>query len=114
MHTIGRRLTFRLLAGSALAGLAIPRSARAAGKAVTIGIDLSLTGADADTAVRIKDGFMLAIDEANAKGGAGGYHVNVLLLDDGTATAGQYSPRKARQMRVRWSPTLIALQRWGR
>jgi len=30
--------------------------------------------------------------EANAKGGAAGYHLNVLLLDDGTATAGQYDP----------------------
>ena len=42
--------------------------------------------------MRIRDGFMMAIDEANAKGGAAGYHLNVLLLDDGTATAGQYDP----------------------
>ena len=68
------------------------RHGHAADKSVTIGIDLSLTGADAETAVRIRDGFMLAIDEANAKGGAAGYHLNVLLLDDGTATAGQYDP----------------------
>jgi branched-chain amino acid transport system substrate-binding protein len=92
MNTIGRRSTIGLLAGSALAGLAKPHAARAADKSVTVGIDLSLTGADADTAVRIKDGFLMAIDEANAKGGPGGYHVNVLLLDDGTATAGQYDP----------------------
>ena len=92
MNTIGRRSTIGLLAGSALAGLAKPHAGRAADKSVTVGIDLSLTGADADTAVRIKDGFLMAIDEANAKGGPGGYHVNVLLLDDGTATAGQYDP----------------------
>ena len=92
MTALGRRTTFRLLAGSALAGFALPPVGRAASKAVTIGIDLSLTGADADTALRIKDGFLMAIDEANAKGGPGGYHVNVLLLDDGTATAGQYDP----------------------
>jgi branched-chain amino acid transport system substrate-binding protein len=58
-------------------------------------VDLSLTGADAETALRIKDGFLMAIDEANAKGGAGGYHINVLMLDDGTATAGQYDPAQA-------------------
>ena len=76
----------------AAAGILRPYRGIAADKAVTIGIDLSLTGADAETAVRIRDGFMLAIDEANAKGGAAGYHLNVLLLDDGTATAGQYDP----------------------
>ena len=92
MNIIGRRSAFQVLAGSAMAGLAMPYVARAAQKAVTVGIDLSLTGADADTAVRIKDGFLMAIDEANAKGGPGGYHVGVMMLDDGTATAGQYDP----------------------
>ena len=95
MNTIGRRSTFRLLAGSALAGVAGPYAARAAGKSVTVGIDLSLTGADAETAVLIKNGFIMAIDESNAKGGPDGYHINVLLLDDGTATAGQYDPAQA-------------------
>ena len=100
MNAIGRRSLFRLyagrlLAGSALAGVAGSSGARAADKSVTVGIDLSLTGADAETAVRIKDGFMMAIDEANAKGGPSGYHINVLLLDDGTATAGQYDPAQA-------------------
>jgi branched-chain amino acid transport system substrate-binding protein len=95
MNSIGRRSTFRLLAGSALAGVSGPYAARAAGKSVTVGIDLSLTGADAETAVLIKNGFMMAIDESNAKGGPEGYHINVLLLDDGTATAGQYDPAQA-------------------
>ncbi len=92
MQHMTRRSTFRLLATSALATATIPRAGHAEDKAVTIGIDLSLTGADAETAVRIRDGFMMAIDECNAKGGAAGYHLNVLLLDDGTATAGQYDP----------------------
>ena len=93
MNTISRRSTFRLAAGTALAGLAVPSIGRAAdAKSVTVGIDLSMTGADAETAVRIHDGFMLAIDEANAKGGVDGYKINVLMLDDGTATAGQYDP----------------------
>jgi branched-chain amino acid transport system substrate-binding protein len=87
-----RRSTFRLLAGSALAGLLRPKIVSAAGQSVTVGIDLSLTGADAETANLIRDGFMLAIDEANAKGGPAGIHIDVLMLDDGTATAGQYDP----------------------
>jgi branched-chain amino acid transport system substrate-binding protein len=82
----------RLGGAAAAASVLRPYRGFAADKAVTIGIDLSLTGADAETAVRIRDGFMLAIDETNAKGGAAGYHLNVLLLDDGTATAGQYDP----------------------
>src|SRR5215472_6809633 len=69
MNTISRRSTFRLAAGTALAGLAAPSIARAADKSVTV-----------------------AIDQANAKGGMDGYKINVLMLDDGTATAGQYDP----------------------
>ena len=92
MSLFTRRGMIRLAGATAVAGTLRPHRGFAADKAVTIGIDLSLTGADAETAVRIRDGFMLAIDEANAKGGAAGYHLNVLLLDDGTATAGQYDP----------------------
>ena len=92
MFTMGRRSTFRLLAGSALTGFAASGRALAAEQAVTVGIDLSLTGADAESANLIRDGFLLAIEEANAKGGPGGARVNVLLLDDGTTTAGQYDP----------------------
>jgi branched-chain amino acid transport system substrate-binding protein len=87
-----RRSVIRLTGAAAATGIIRPRRSLAAGKAVTIGIDLSMTGADAETAVRIHDGFMLGIDEANAKGGAAGYHLDVLMLDDGTATAGQYDP----------------------
>jgi len=71
------------------------RSANAADKTVKVGINLPFTGADAHDAELIKDGALLAIDEANAQGGAGGYKIEVLLLDDGTATAGQYDPAQA-------------------
>src|SRR3954466_15886700 len=67
----------------------------AADKTITIGINLPLTGADAHDAELIKDGAMLAFDEANANGGVAGYKINVLVLDDGTATAGQYDPAQA-------------------
>jgi branched-chain amino acid transport system substrate-binding protein len=74
---------------------AVALRAFAADKTVTIGIDLPLTGADAQSALKIKDGAIMAFDEANEKGGPGGYHLNILVLDDGTATAGQYDPAQA-------------------
>ena len=70
-------------------------NAFAADKTITIGINLPLTGADAHDAELIKDGALLAIEEANAQGGVAGYKINVIVLDDGTATAGQYDPAQA-------------------
>src|ERR1700732_2122556 len=75
-----------------LAGLDL---AHAADKTVKVGINLPFTGADAHDAELIKDGALLAIEEANAQGGVAGYKIDVLLLDDGTATAGQYDPAQA-------------------
>jgi branched-chain amino acid transport system substrate-binding protein len=90
---IGRRSALTLLGSSALAG-SIPR-ARATEKSVTIGINMPLTGAGAEDATNILHGALLAIEEANAAGGPGGYQVKTLVLDDGTATAGQYDPAQA-------------------
>src|SRR5277367_5229086 len=67
----------------------------AADKTLTVGINLPLTGADAHDAELIKDGALMALDDAMAKGGVGGYKVEVMVLDDGTATAGQYDPAQA-------------------
>jgi branched-chain amino acid transport system substrate-binding protein len=64
-------------------------------KTVYIGIDLPLTGADAEDAELIKDGALMAIDEQNAKGGVGGYKLEAIVLNDATATAGQYDPAQA-------------------
>jgi branched-chain amino acid transport system substrate-binding protein len=69
--------------------------AHAADKTIKVGINLPFTGADAHDAELIKDGALLAIDEANAQGGVDGYKIDVVLLDDGTATAGQYDPAQA-------------------
>jgi branched-chain amino acid transport system substrate-binding protein len=88
---ITRRST--LLIGASLASLAAP--ARAPAKSVTIGIDLTLTGADAETAIQSRGAALMAIDDCNANGGPGGYHLSALVLDDGTATAGQYDPAQA-------------------
>ena len=69
--------------------------ALAADKVVKIGIDLSLTGADAEGAIRIRNGIMMAIDAANEANGIPGYRIEPVMLDDGTATAGQYDPAQA-------------------
>jgi branched-chain amino acid transport system substrate-binding protein len=88
-----RAVILHLSAAALIASSALP--ILAADKSVTIGINLPLTGADAHDAELIKDGAMLALDEANAKGGVAGYKINVIVLDDGTATAGQYDPAQA-------------------
>jgi len=88
-----RAVILSLPAASLIASSAFP--VLADDKSVTIGINLPLTGADAHDAELIKDGAMLALDEANAQGGVAGYKINVIVLDDGTATAGQYDPAQA-------------------
>src|SRR3984893_10527150 len=86
--------TLGLLGLAALAGvLAAP--AGAADKVVKIGITLPLTGADAEDATLIKNGAVLAIEEANAKGGVAGYKIETVIYDSGSATAGQYDPAQA-------------------
>ena len=91
------RRSLIILSTTALVGTLAGRwhAIRAADKTITIGINLPFTGADAHDAELIKDGAMLAIDEANQQGGVAGYKVEVLQLDDGTATAGQYDPAQA-------------------
>jgi branched-chain amino acid transport system substrate-binding protein len=90
-----RKLIIQLPAASLVAAVGGRAAFAAAEKYVTVGISLPFTGADAEDAELIKDGALLAIDEANAAGGVGGYKVEVLQLDDGTATAGQYDPAQA-------------------
>jgi branched-chain amino acid transport system substrate-binding protein len=94
---LARRSIIISLSGTALVGPLAGRVGRvfAADKSVKVGINLPFTGADAHDAELIKDGAMLAIDEANAAGGVSGYKIEVLQLDDGTATAGQYDPAQA-------------------
>ncbi len=81
--------------GLALVAMVQPTAVLAQGKTLTIGIDLPLTGADAESAKHIRDGALMAIDEVNAKGGVGGYKLEVMVLDDATATAGGYDPAQA-------------------
>jgi branched-chain amino acid transport system substrate-binding protein len=91
---LSRRTLIVQLPAAAVAGSYAMR-ALAADKTVTVGINLPLTGADAHDAELIKDGAMMAFDDVNAKGGVEGYKIEVMVLDDGTATAGQYDPAQA-------------------
>jgi len=83
------------IAVAAALGAVGPGQAIAADQVVKVGIDASLTGADAESAARIKNGALLAFDEANAKGEIPGYRIEAVTYDDGTATAGQYDPAQA-------------------
>src|SRR5262245_32664111 len=87
-----RRAAALLLAATAIFAVVGTGTARAADKVIRIGINLSLTGADADAAVRIRNGALMALDEVNAKREIPGYRLEPVILDDGTAAAGQYEP----------------------
>ncbi|HET6182134.1 MAG TPA: branched-chain amino acid ABC transporter substrate-binding protein [Acetobacteraceae bacterium] len=64
-------------------------------KVLKVGIDFSLTGADAHSAKLMLDGAQLAFDDANAANAVPGYRFEVETYDDATATAGQYDPVQA-------------------
>ena len=91
---ITRRSAVGLLAGTALAS-SMGGTAFAADKVIKIGLNFSLTGGDAESAARMRDGALMAIDEANTKGTVKGYKLEAFVLDDATATAGQYDPAQA-------------------
>jgi branched-chain amino acid transport system substrate-binding protein len=83
------------VAVATIAAIGVCAAALADQKVVKIGITLPFTGADAEDANLIKNGAMIAFDEANAEGGVAGYKVVPIIYDDGTATAGQYDPAQA-------------------
>src|SRR5271168_3981571 len=95
---ITRRAAAQLLATTAVTaalGAAGAAPARAADKVVKIGLDCSLTGADAQSAIKVKDATQMAFDAANEGNAVPGYTFELVILDDGTATAGQYDPAQA-------------------
>ena len=88
-----RRSAFKAAAdAAATATLGVSQRALAADKILKIGLDQSFTGADAQAAVRIGNGVIMAFDEANADNAVPGYKFVVEKFDDATATAGQYDP----------------------
>ncbi len=90
-----RRAAAQLLATTAVAAALGSGAAYAADKTIKIGVDLSLTGADSQGAARVKNAIVMAFDAANEGHGVPGYTFELLTLDDGTATAGQYDPAQA-------------------
>jgi len=92
---ISRRSTFKAAAGITAAATIGVQSAFAEDKVIKVGIDLSFTGADADSAARVANGAILAFEEANAAKTVPGYTFLVEKFDDATATAGQYDPAQA-------------------
>ena len=93
---ITRRSAAGLIAGTALgAAFGLPTIAEADDKTIIIGIDLPITGGDAAGAKRIMNGALLGISQANDASAIPGYSLKGLVLNDATATAGQYDPAQA-------------------
>jgi branched-chain amino acid transport system substrate-binding protein len=93
---ITRRSAAALIAGTALgAAFGLPTIAEADDKVIVIGIDLPITGGDAAGAKRIMNGALLGISQANDASAVPGYTLKGLVLNDATATAGQYDPAQA-------------------
>src|SRR6516225_10274810 len=72
------RRAFGAAAILGLAGVLGASSLSAQQKTIKVGIVVPLTGADAEGAIRVKNGAMIAIDEANAKGGVAGYKIEAV------------------------------------
>lgn len=89
---LNRRSALVAAAVAAALGFAAAPDARAADKVVKIGVEVSLTGADAQEAILVRNGALLAVDEANESHAVKGVKFEAVVLDDGTATAGQYDP----------------------
>jgi len=98
MHQWVTRLASSTIAGAAILSTLAPlaRAQTDYPAAITIGINLPFTGADAADAVNLRDGALMAIDEINTRGGiAGRIMIQPLVKDDGTVAAGQYDPAQA-------------------
>src|SRR6185436_5400155 len=90
-----RRQAFLATTAGAISGIAGANTALAADKVVKIGVNLSLTGADSQGANRVRNAIVMAFDAANQGNAVPGVKFDLLVLDDGTATAGQYDPAQA-------------------
>jgi branched-chain amino acid transport system substrate-binding protein len=84
--------------------------AHAADKIATIGMSFPLTGSLALQAGIARDAAVYAIDQANAKGGVGGYTLRAMVLDDASTTTGQYDPALAatNARKMISDPTVVA------
>jgi branched-chain amino acid transport system substrate-binding protein len=90
-----RRQTLLAATATTLVGIAGSGPVHAADKVIKIGVDLSLTGADSQSANRERNAMLMAFEAANEGGAVPGHKFELLVTDDGTATAGQYDPAQA-------------------
>ncbi|MHB8461884.1 MAG: ABC transporter substrate-binding protein, partial [Vulcanimicrobiaceae bacterium] len=84
-------------------------SSTSAGKIITLGVDLPLSGADASVGVSTLNGVKLAVEQANKAGLPGGFTFTINAIDD--AVQGVHSPQQgASNMRTFVSdPTVLAV-----
>jgi branched-chain amino acid transport system substrate-binding protein len=110
MLVLPRRHALHLAGAAALATGVGRVPAQAADKVVTIGMSFPLTGSLALQAGIARDAALFAIDEANAKGGVGGYTLRALVFDDASTTTGQYDPALAatNARKMLGDPTVMA------
>lgn len=110
MLTLPRRRAIRMAGAAALATGIGRVPATAADKIVTIGMGFPLTGTLALQARIARDAVVFAIDEANAKGGAGGYMFRPLVFDDASTNTGQNDPAIAatNARKMLQDPTVMA------
>ena len=92
-NRLSRRTALTL--GGAAVATAAWRSAAADEKVVHVPVNMPFTGGEAMGATLVKNGASMAIDEINAKGGVAGYMLQLILMNDGTASAGGYDPGQA-------------------
>lgn len=106
MIVLGRRAA---LLGAAGLTAAIGRG-RAAEQVLTIGMSVPLTGELARQSGVVRTAAQFAVDQANQKGGVSGYHMQLMVLDDGSPTTGQYDPALSatNARRMLNDPTVIA------
>jgi len=91
--SVPRRAIATIAALAVLGSVSI--SASAAGQTYKIGIDLPTSGADASDGIPTKNGALLAIADANAKGMPGGIKLQAEPLDD--AVQGKHDPAQGAQ-----------------
>jgi len=110
MTILPRRRALYLAGAATLAAGAGRVSFAAEEKIVTIGMSFPLTGSLSLQAGIARDAAVFAIDEANAKGGVGGYKLRALVLDDASTTTGQYDPALAatNARKMLGDPTVMA------
>jgi branched-chain amino acid transport system substrate-binding protein len=91
--TIGRRTALGLLSAPTI--MSMHWATAAADDAIYIGISGAYTGADSANSTATRNGSMMAILEANARGGIAGRKIATVELNEATANAGQYDPAQA-------------------